>query len=212
MTYHTFSLRHAVAALALALSGSYAAADTTLDVAIQTAGFGATSGWLDLQFNPAYLNAPAARVTLTDFAGFDAAADVYTEGQVSGSLASGYVIGNGTFLNDVFHAVSYGSVLSFKVTFAGDANLSGEIGQSVFSVTAYGADGATVLGNPPPGDGSLATVAWTPGTVAGADGSVAIALHSTAIGIAPVPEPSSWLMMGIGAMLVAGAARRRAIS
>ena len=205
-----FILRRAVAALVLALSGGYAAADTTLDVSIRTADFGVSSGWLDLQFNPAYANAAAARVTLTDFVGFDAGADVITEGQVSGSLAAGYVIGNRDGLNDLFHAVSYGNVLSFKVTFAGDVDLSGDVGQSVFGISAYGPDQMTPLGNPA-ADGTLATISWTPATVAGASGTVDFAINSTVVGIAPVPEPSSWLMMGIGAMLIAGAARRRAV-
>ena len=202
----------AVAALVLALSAGHAAADTTLDISIHTAGFGTASGWLDLQFNgPGVGLAPDASVTLTDFVGFDAAADVQTAGQVDGSLAAGYVIRNGAAWNDLFHAVNYGGVLSFKVTFAGDADLSGNIGQSVFSVSAYGADQLTLLGNPSSIDGSLGTVTWTPGTTLGEPGRTEAAFNSGVIDIAPVPEPSSWLMTGIGAMLVAGAARRRAL-
>jgi len=212
MTKQIFSLRHAVAALLLALSGGYAAADTTLDVSIRTADFGVSSGWLDLQFNGpgAGLAAPAS-VTLTNFVGFDAAAQALTEGPVSGSLAAGYVMRNSDGYADLFHAVNYGSVLSFKVTFAGDADLSGQIGQSLFSVWAYGPDQMTQLGNSSAADGSLGSITWTPSTVAGVDGSTAFALNSAAIDIVPVPEPSAWLMMGVGAMLVAGAARRRAV-
>jgi PEP-CTERM motif len=208
---NNFSLRHAAAALVLALSGGYALADTTLDVSIRTADFGVSSGWLDLQFNgPGIGLAPAATVTLTDFAGFDAGADVVTAGNVSGSLAAGYTIGNDAGWNDLFHAVSYGGTLSFKVTFAGDVDLSGNIGQSVFAVSAYGPDQVTLLGSPSSADGTLGTITRTPATVAGGEGAVSFAINAAAIDIAPVPEPSSWLMMGIGAMLVAGAARRRA--
>ncbi|WEF35655.1 NF038129 family PEP-CTERM protein [Pseudoduganella chitinolytica] len=202
-------LARVVAALALALAGAHASADTTLNVSIRTDGFAASSGWLDLQFNgPGVGLAPAATVTLTDFVGFEPGAEVITEGQVGGSPAAGYTIGNGDFLNSLFHAVNYGSVLSFKVTFAGDADLSGDIGQSIFSVSAYAADQATLLGGSSALDGSLGTIAWTPATVVGGAGSTSFALNADAIAISPVPEPSSWLMMGIGAMLVAGAARR----
>lgn len=203
------TLARVVAALALALAGAHASADTTLNVSIRTDGFAASSGWLDLQFNgPGVDLAPAAAVTLTDFVGFEPSAEVITEGQVGGSLAAGYTIGNGDFLNSLFHAVNYGSVLSFKVTFAGDADLSGDIGQSIFSVSAYAADQATLLGGSSALDGSLGTITWTPATDVGAAGSTSFALNADAIAISPVPEPSSWLMMGIGAMLVAGAARR----
>lgn len=202
-------LARVVAALALALAGAHATADTTFNVSISTGGFGVSSGWLDLQFNgPGVGLAPAAAVTLTDFVGFDAGAEVITAGQVGGSLATGYTIGNGDAWNDLFHAVSYGNVLSFKVTFAGDADLSGDIGQSVFSVSAYAADQATLLGGSSALDGSLGTVTWTPATVLGGAGSTSFALNSDAIAISAVPEPSSWLMMGVGAMLAAGAARR----
>jgi hypothetical protein len=202
-------LARVVAALALALAGAHASADTTLNVSISTGGFGVSSGWLDLQFNgPGIGLAPAASVTLTDFVGFDAGAEVITAGQVAGSLAAGYTIGNGDTWNDLFHAVSYGSVLSFKVTFAGDADLSGDIGQSIFSVSAYAADQTTLLGGSSALDGSLGTVTWTPATVLGGTGGTSFALNSDAIAISAVPEPSSWLMMGVGAMLAAGAARR----
>ncbi|AXA91829.1 NF038129 family PEP-CTERM protein [Massilia sp. YMA4] len=207
--HKTIPLARVVAALALALAGAHAAADTTYNVSIGTGGFGVSSGWLDLQFNgPGVGLAPAATVTLTDFVGFDAGAEVITAGQVGGSLATGYTIGNGDAWNDLFHAVSYGSVLSFKVTFAGDADLSGDIGQSIFSVSAYAADQTTLLGGSSAMDGSLGTVTWTPATVLGGTGSTSFALNSEAIAISAVPEPSAWLMMGIGAMLAAGAARR----
>ncbi|GGC02649.1 NF038129 family PEP-CTERM protein [Pseudoduganella buxea] len=204
------SLRAAVAALVLAISSGMASADTTLAVSIDTSNFGQASGWLDLQFNGAGdSESPAATVTLTNFSGFDALAAVETAGQVSGSLATGYVIGNGDSFNDLFHAVGYGSVLSFNITFSGDANLSVDIGQSVFSVSAFGADKTTLLGGSSSPDGSLASVTWTPATTVGGFGTTDVATFSNAATISAVPEPSSWLMLGIGGMLLAGVARAR---
>lgn len=209
MTATRFSFRGAAAALALALCSGFASADTAVNVSIDTGMFGA-SGWLDLQFNPnGGLYTPPASVTISNFVGFDGGADVFTEGQVSGSLAAGYTIGNGDYWNDLFHAVNYGGVLSFTVTFAGDADLSGNIGQSIFSVAAYAEDQTTTLGSSSSPDGSLFTVTWVPATVAGGPGDIVTAVYSDAASVSAVPEPSAWLMMGIGAVLVAGAARRR---
>lgn len=207
MTASLFPLRRAITALALALCSSLAAADTSFDVSIDTAGFGA-SGWLDMQFNPnGGLFTPAATATVTNFAGFDAAAPAYRQGDVAGSLQSGYVFGNGSYWNDLFHAVGYGGVLSFTVTFAGDAELTGNIGQSLFTVAAYAADEVTPLGVS--GRDSLLAITWTPSMAAGIAGSADAATYSAAAAVSAVPEPSSWLMLGIGAMLVAAAAARR---
>lgn len=202
-----FSFHRAAAALALALCSSLAAADTFFSVSIDTAGFGA-GGWLDMQFNPnGGLFTPAATATVTNFAGFDPAAAAYREGDVTGSLQSGYVFGNGSYWNDLFHAVNYGSVLSFTVTFAGDAELTGNVGQSLFTVAAYAADEVTPLGVS--GGDSLLAITWTPSTTAGMAGSAGAVSYSAVAAVSVVPEPSSWLMLGIGAMLVAGAVRRR---
>jgi hypothetical protein len=207
MTASPFFFRQAAAALALALCSSLAAADTSFNISIDTSGFG-SSGWLDMQFNPnGGLYTPAATATVTNFAGFDAAAAAYSEGSVAGSLQSGYVFGNDSYYNDLFHAVNYGGVLSFTVTFAGDAELTGNLGQSLFTVAAYAADEVTPLGVSS-GD-SLLAITWTPATVAGMAGSASAVTYSAAAAVSAVPEPSSWLMLGIGAMLVAGAARRR---
>jgi hypothetical protein len=205
------SLRSAIAALALALAAGHAAADTTLAVSIDTSAFG-TSGWLDFQFNPASNgNALPATVTLSNFVGFDPAADVVTAGQVGGSLAAGYVIGNGDSWNDLFHAVQYGGrVLSFNVTFAGAGAPDASLATSVFSVSAYAADQTTPLGGSMDPSGALASITWTPADVAGGAGTVTPATYSVAASISAVPEPSSWMMLGIGAMLVAGATRRKA--
>jgi len=206
MTAFPFFLRHA-AALALALCSSLAAADTSFNVSIDTAGFGA-SGWLDLQFNPnGGLFTPAATAMVTNFTGFDAAATAYSEGNVTGSLQSGYVFGNSTYYNDLFHAVNYGSVLSFTVTFAGDAELTGNFGQSQFTVAAYAADEVTPLGVAS-GD-SLLAITWTPAAVAGMAGNADAVSYSAAAAVSAVPEPPSLLMLGMGAMLVAGVAARR---
>jgi hypothetical protein len=210
MVANILKLRTAIVALALAFGSSAALADTTLAVNIDTSLFG-DSGWLDFQYNPGNPGiSPATTVTLSGFQGFDAAAQVETTSQVSGSLATGYVIGNGDIVNSLFHAVAYGKVLSFNVTFGGDnVDLSGGAFGSIFSVLAYDAAVTTVLGGSSAGMGQLLDITWAPATVAGGTGVLSSVSYSNAATIAAVPEPSSWLMLGIGAMLVAGAVRRR---
>ncbi|GGY58124.1 NF038129 family PEP-CTERM protein [Pseudoduganella albidiflava] len=211
MHANKLTLRTAIAALALAFGSSAALADTTLAVSIDTSMFGDT-GWLDFQYNPANPGiSPATTVTLSGFQGFDEGAVVETIGQVTGSQATGYVIGNGDSLNSLFRAVDYGQVLSFNVTFSGDnVDLSGGAYGSTFAIWAYDAGVTTALGSSSAADGRLADITWAPATTVGGSGSFASASYSDAAAISPVPEPSSWLMLGIGAMLVAGAARRRA--
>jgi hypothetical protein len=210
MFANNLKLRRAVVALALAFGSSAALADTTLAVSIDTSLFG-DAGWLDFQYSPANVGgSPATTVTLSGFQGFDAGALVETTSQVSGSLGNGYVIGNGESWNSLFHAVSYGEVLSFNVTFSGDnVDLSGNGYGSTFAVWAYGADGVTLLGDSSGHARQLVDVDWAPGSVAGSAGTLTAVSYSGAATISAVPEPSSWLMLGIGAMLVAGAARRR---
>jgi hypothetical protein len=208
MLANFLTLRTAVAALALAFGSTAALADTTLAVSIDTRLFG-DAGWIDFQYSPGNLGlSPATSVTLSGFEGFDAGADVETTSQVSGSLASGYVIGNGEYSNSLLHAVDFGGVLRFNVTFSGDnTDPSGSGYGSLFAVYAYNTGFTTDLGNSAADDRRLVSATWSPAT--GTGGTLAYQSYSSVATISAVPEPSSWLMLGIGAMLVAGAARRR---
>lgn len=211
MLANKLTLRSAVAALALAFASTAALADTTLAVTIDTSLFGDT-GWIDFQYNPSSLGLPpATTVTLTGFQGFDASAAVEATSQVSGSLATGYVIGNGESFNSLLHAVNFGGVLSFNVTFGGDnVDLSGNGYGSDFSVYAYNAGLTTDLGNSTAPDRRLVNALWAPAGTAGGSATLAYESYSEVATISAVPEPSSWLMLGVGAILLAGAARRRA--
>lgn len=208
----TFSLRQlarqAAAALALALCSGLAAAGT-LSVSIDTRGFG-SHGWLDFQFNPAGSGlSPLATARLSNFHGFDAGAATEIAGDVSGSLASGYVLRNTGSWNDLFHAVNFGGLLRFDINISGEADLSGSINQSAFAVSAYAADKVTLLGNPAGADGSLLHLDWTPGSGAGATGRLDTTIGSAAASVSAVPEPSMLVLTATGLLLMTGMLRRR---
>lgn len=200
------TLRRSLLALALAAASSLAGA-STIHVEIDTSSFG-SAGWIDLQFNPAGGDTPAlAQVLVSNFIGFDAAAAFELSGDVSGSLASGYLFSNTASWNDLFHSVQYGGILGFDVSFSGDADLDGNIGQSTFSIAAFADDKATLLGKYG-SDGSLAALTWSPAGTLGGEGAIDIQVFDAGA-VTAVPEPSSWLLMGTGLALVAGFAARR---
>ncbi|MFA9216330.1 MAG: NF038129 family PEP-CTERM protein [Sphingomonadaceae bacterium] len=205
----TRTLRHSLLALALGACASLASA-AALHVELDTTGMG-SAGWIDLQFNPGNGSSALAWADLSHFVGFNGAIAAETFGSVTGDLASGFRISNDSLdgYNDLFHAVHLGGKVGFDIDFGGAADLSGANLQSVFSVALYGDhDAQIVLGQP--SNGSLLTFSWTPATMPGASGDVSSVVFDQGVGgVSPVPEPSTWLMLGAG-MALLGLRRRRA--
>jgi len=154
------------------------------------------TGWLDLQFNPADGSTPPAWAELTQLSGFGSGADVVLDGDAA-STPSGYRIGNSTGFNAVLQGVTYGGMLSFNITFSGDTSaLSG----SRFSIAAL--DGNYLPLGAANGEGLLAQVDW--------QGQATITTYDPQIAsVTAVPEPSSFLMLGAGLLLLTSAMRRR---
>lgn len=195
------------ALLALALAASSLASAQTMHVELDTSAYAAGgAGWLDLQFNPGNLPVVAASAVISNLVGFGGAMDVVLSGDVQ-QQGAGYLFGNSTDFNDLFHMVSFGGKLSFDVTLGGLADPSPAAVPSKFSVSLYAADGFTQLGNVAP-DGSVLSLTWTP--AASGAGSVGVGYVDAGLAaVAPVPEPSAWLMLGAGLALVGALARRR---
>lgn len=205
----TRTLRHSLLALALGACASLASA-SAMHVELDTAGMG-SAGWIDLQFG-ALDGAALAAADLSNFVGFDGAVAAETAGDVSGSLAAGYHLGNDPgYWNDLFHAVHLGGKLGFDVNFSGDADPSAVSLQSAFTVALYGDHEAQTVLGVPGADGFLLTLNWTPARAAGGAGGVDAQVFDPAVAsVSAVPEPSSWLMLGAGLALLGMARRRRA--
>jgi hypothetical protein len=209
------NLRRGLLALALSCGAALAQAQT-YHIEIDTSSFAASSGsgWLDLQFDGFGSAASAANASISTLSGaFDLSQAVQLSGDAAGSVAGGFKLDSATSFNDVFQAVNYGGKFSFDVTFTGGVDASASAAGSAFTVTAYGADQATLLGKGDPASGSLAMLNWTPASTAGANGTVSVTVFDSATtgvsAVSAVPEPSSWLMLALGAGMVAYAARRR---
>ena len=198
------TLRRGALALALTAVASLASAQS-MHVVLDTSGLSAnSSGWLDLQFNPASVPAVAASALVDHLSGFDGASAPQLNGGVQ-AQAGGFLFANSTDWNDLFHAVHLGGKVSFDVSFSGLPDPSPAAIPSLFSVSLYGADGVTQLGHPDI-NGSLLSLSWNP--AASGAGQVGVAVVDAGVAsVSPVPEPSAWLMLGAGLALL-GLARR----
>ena len=197
----------------LAIYTGLASADT-LRVEIDTSSLG-NKGWMDLLFNPSTANSALATAHLYDFVGFDTAGGAQTTGGVSGSLTTGYTLDNLNSGSELFHSVIFGGKIGFSVDFSGAPGSAINRSLSTLTVALYGADQTTLLGNGDPLTGALVQLYWLPPTT-NAAGTVStrvfdnLASVGSASPITPVPEPSTWLMMGAGLGVVALARRRKA--
>ena len=190
------------AALAAMLAtGAGMASAGTIHVAIDTSTFGVASGFIDMNLS-ATGNEPLATVVVDHMVGFDSSAFIDSWGLTP--VPGGYAFRNDTS-NDLFHAVDFGGVLSFDLTFAGAPNPLNDY-VSHFVVAAYD-DASMALGHHDPVTGALADFAWTPATSAQGQGTVAVTLNDPAV--TQVPEPATCLLAGIGLTALAFARRRR---
>ncbi|CAN7358983.1 NF038129 family PEP-CTERM protein [Pseudoduganella sp. LjRoot289] len=189
-------------ALALALAaGCGPASAGVIHVTIDTASFGTSSGFVDMNFSTSD-NVALETATVTNFAGFQSAP--YVESWGLTAVAGGWQFSNHES-NDLFQSVDFGGLLSFDLAFAGEIDpVSSYV--SKFVVSAFGSDGFTPLGNYNPVTGALAAFAWTPALTEGTDGQIGFGVAAPNVTV--VPEPGQCLLFGIGLAAFALARRR----
>jgi hypothetical protein len=192
-------LRIALLAAAATLLPFWAHAASFL-VSVDTSTFANAEGFVDFQFNP-FAGAAPASATVSGFTGAVLTGSYSPEGDVSGDLPDGLVIGNGTGFNAALQAVRYGTAFSFRVDFGGAP------ADSSFNLGVYDFDFAPLLGADASGI-SLAIDFVAPGatplvTIGAPD-------FITVTAVEPIPEPATYALMlaGLATLLVTARGRR----
>lgn len=181
------------------LFASVASAQSYL-ITVDTGALEGTDGYVNFQFNPADLTAPAAEASILQWLGSTTLLDApLIEGNVTGSLPGAVTMNNGTAFNDYFHAAQFGETFSFIVQFSGNVSPV-ELGTS-FALALYAGDGVTPLLSDDV-SGSLVRFELSS---AGID----YLASSSAVQVTPVPLPAAaWLLLS-GVVTLTGMRRRR---
>jgi hypothetical protein len=199
---HMFStvLRRAALAVTLAAGSSLASA-AVIHVDVDTSNFGVPAGYIDMQLSASDSGVPLATVLVSNMIGFDPSAFIDSWGVTSSG--GGYLFRSDT-ANDLFHAVTFGGVLSFDLTFAGEVDpLTTYV--SHFVVAAFDQAFAP-LGMFDPVHYSLAEFSWTPAMPNGIDGNIGVSISDAAVTV--IPEPSGVLLSGIALAAICSLRRR----
>jgi len=176
----------ALLALSIAVGAPAAMAGPVYNVSINTGSLAGTTGLLDLMFlgretpNPTF-------AFLSNFSGDFFGAPI-REGDASGDIANGVVLGNRTGFNVFDQAVRFGGLLSFDVSFESEYELIG----TTLSVALLDMDFNYVGA-----EGNLLTIdvmANTPANIA--------VLAPGLVAVTEVPEPHEWLLIASGLMLI----------
>lgn len=197
-------LLHVVLMICAGLCASVASAQSYL-VTVDTSELAGSNGYVNFQFNPADLPAPAAEASILQWMGSTTLLDApLIEGNVSGSLPGAVTLSNGTAFNDYFHAAQFGEAFSFVVQFSG--NVSPSVLGTSFALALYADDAATPLLTDDI-SGSLVRFELS-------SEGVDFLTSSSAVQVTPVPLPAAaWLLLsGMAALTGAARSRRRAVA
>jgi hypothetical protein len=180
-------------------------------VSVDTSSINGTAGSLDFNFNPGPLVSQLASLQILNFTSDGSlAGSPSITGDVSGTLPGTLTFDNGTALNDYFEGFTFGSTLSFDMSFYGPALSSPDGTSTSGSAFAFSMfsdpDGATPALTSDDVDGIALTVNVN------LDGSTSLTNFSSQTSVEPagvssVPEPSSLaeILLLLGLVSAAGA-------
>ena len=194
----------ALASLLLCLIAGRAQAVPFL-VSVDTSLLQGSTGFLDLQFNPADVGTPGALASISGFAGsLGLVGAPMPDGAVTGALPGTVQLANATAFNSYFQAVQFGALFRFVVDFTGDFLTQPSALGTSFSLALLNDALAPLLTNDV--SGSLLRFELQAGQVTfqafQANGRVAAT-------VTPVPLPGTAVLFVAGALLLFGQALRR---
>jgi len=187
-------MTRALLALAMSFGAGAALAGPTYHVAIDTAQFAGTQGYLDLSL-VALGDAAPAFATLSNFTG-SYGGTTLLEGHAFGGVDTGVTLGNSSLVNAFTQLVNFGGVFGFDVSFDLD---DGAVG-SAFGVALFNEAFDAYLG----AQGSIVDIMLQPGE------APAVLVNADLAAVGEVPEPADWMLMATGLVLLGLALQRRA--
>jgi hypothetical protein len=192
--------------------GSWAWASTvsSYNVTVDTSSISGTAGSLDFNFNPGPLVTQAASLQILNFSGDGTLASNCPcgIGDVSGQLPATLTFDNGSGFNDYFDGFTFGSTLSFEVSFYGPAVSSPDgvsTSGSAFALSMFSDAAGTIPAlTYDTADGFAFTVDVN---LDGTTTLIQYSLFPTIRDVASTPEPGGLVLLGMGLACV-GVLRR----
>lgn len=176
----------ALLALSIAIGAPAAIAGPVYNVSLDTRSLAGSSGLLDLVF----LGQNTPNPTFAYFSNFsgDFFGDALLEGDAAGDVLNGAVLGNRDGFNAFDQAVRFGGLISFDVSFETEYELIGttlSVALLDMDYNYLGADSHLL---------AFDVMANTPAAIT--------ILAPSLVSVAEVPEPSDWLLVASGLLLI----------
>lgn len=181
-----------VAVIMFAATSAFA--DYSYNFNVDTSSISGTSGFIELQFNPGSIIAPAS-AAITNFTTNAVLGAAQLSGAVTGALPSLVTINNTTGFNDYFQQITFGNSVNFAL------NLSGAAGSS-FGLSFWQDIDTPVLTTDP--NGFATTIDVNPNGAVVTNNSGVVTANAT-----PIPA-AAWLL-GSGLMGLVGIRRKMKI-